>query len=181
MNNKLSLNALLWAGLVLPVAAVAAPPGGQASTSTISAAQIQQSQQNADRQNRINFLLAPIKSKKDLAWYLSSHAHTKTPLDDLSAPAKTRFIEALVFTDSGLGSFDYKDLENELTPTQIYQVLSLFGAQGATAELSHAEVRSETDRLLISQVPTVQCYKDHECVEPHTCSFSNFDCCTSNC
>lgn len=172
---------MLWAGLALPIAASAAPPGGQASTSTISAAQIQQSQQNADRQNRINFLLAPIKSQKDLNQYLNTHATTKNPLDYLSAPAERRFLEELVFTDHGLASFDYKDLENELTPTQIYQVLSLFGAQGATAELSRAEVRSETDRLLISEVPTVQCYKDHKCVVPHTCSFSNFDCCTSNC
>lgn len=183
MKTKLSLSSLFLAGLVFSLAAGAATPGARASNSAVvSATQVEQAQQNAERQNRLNFLLAPIKSQKDLTRYLSSHAHTKTPLDDLSPTARARFLKMLVFSDRGLASFDYKDLENELTPTQIYQVLSLFGAQGATAEMSRAKVRSETDRLLLSQVPTLKCLKDKKCVSRATCSMSNFDCCNlANC
>lgn len=179
MKTKLLLTALLSAGLGLPVASGAIVSGQQNQLSNTTSAR--QSRQQADRQSRLDYLLAPIKSAADLTRYLSSHASGTSPLDSLSPAARQRFLSSLVFTDRGLASFDYQDLVKELTPTEIYRVLSLFGAQQLVGEFTHAKVRTEADRLLLARQPYLKCLKGWYCESHGTCAKGTPDvCCNLN-
>lgn len=88
---------------------------------------------------RDDIALSRIRSAADLDSYLQ--AHETSPLDALSEPSRKRFVESLVFTDQGLGSYRYRELEEELSPRQAFELLSLFGAQKTVARLnfSHAD------------------------------------------
>ena len=81
--------------------------------------------------------------------------------------------------------FQYTDLEAELTPTQIYRVLSLFGAQDMTGMLRSARIETELDRQLIQandgrMVPMAD-HKEYACVGRATCELSPMRICMSSC
>ena len=99
-------------------------------------------------QRAIDEARAPIKSYADLRNYLAAEP-SSSPLNRLSPVAKTRFLESLVFTERGLGGYSYEPLKGELTASQIYDVLSLFGAQATTRLIKGATVKNETDRLIM--------------------------------
>lgn len=69
-----------------------------------------------------------IRSPHQLEAWLQSTTNTPTPLDALSPEGRRRFLDALVWGETGLGSFGTDDLGWELTPEQIHQVLALFDA-----------------------------------------------------
>lgn len=48
----------------------------------------------------------------------------------------------MVFSDKGLASFSYAELEAELTPTQIYEIMSLFGLQRLVPMMSGARIET---------------------------------------
>ncbi|HEX7840933.1 MAG TPA: hypothetical protein VF469_25825 [Kofleriaceae bacterium] len=75
-----------------------------------------------------NESIAQIRSDGDLEVYLK--ATPNSPLDYMSPAMKQHFLNSLVFTERGLGSFTYKDLTN-LPSEQVHQILSLFGAESA--------------------------------------------------
>lgn len=100
-------------------------------------------------QNRLDFLLAPIKSRDDLAQYLATTPKAQSPLELLSPGAKQRLLASLFFNENGLVSYDYTDLVNELSASQIYRVLGLFGVQRTTGLLKDIRVSSEADRLIV--------------------------------
>jgi hypothetical protein len=91
--------------------------------------------------------LAPIKSKADLF----EIAQQKSVLDLLSDSAKERFISSIVFGDNGVTSFQYSDLEVELSPTQIYKILSLFGVQHTVHMMENSRIQTTTDMLLLKK------------------------------
>ncbi|WP_115717773.1 hypothetical protein [Gallaecimonas mangrovi] len=97
-------------------------------------------------QRRVDWELAPVKSRADLETILER----KSPLDALSESAKQEFTDSIVFRENGIGGMNYGVLEAELTPTQIYKILSLFGSQSLMYVFKNARVETTTDALLIS-------------------------------
>ena len=157
-----------------------------------------------------NALFQALKHHKDVAWYMAK-AKTKkelieiskktSPLDNLSQHAKDRFVESVVFRDNGVAGFYYGDLEAELTPTQIHNVLSLIGAQTTVSKFDKARIESEADILLL-QAPTIKYsrmsqtdlkksivsphgpradHKDYACRERATCREEQGSICMSSC
>lgn len=106
----------------------AAPPATQADLAAVDKAALQRD---------LAGLGATITSQRSLSRHLSAGV-TQSPLGRLSQPALRRFLASLQFNESGLTTFRYTELEAELTPTQIYQVLALFGQQHQTPKLKHA-------------------------------------------
>jgi hypothetical protein len=100
-------------------------------------------------------------------------------------------LQSLKFSETGLSSFNYKALENELTPTQIYKVLSIFGMQHLTARFRLARVITATDMALITSHDHAKGiiiydtpegdYEGYACTSRATCSKNMNDICTSNC
>jgi hypothetical protein len=140
-----------------------------------------------DRGQELAFLLAPVKTKDDLDRYqeeLRQNPEARSPLNLLSPAARDRFLNSLVFTEQGLGGYQYGDLQRQLTASQIYQVLSLFGAQHTTSLLKGARIESRADQLImeseVAVVPPAD-YKDMECVSRATCGPRILYICMSSC
>lgn len=137
---------------------------------------------SALKESRRDALLAPIKSEADLYNYLDSTPEEKNPLNALSNGARQRFLDSLVFTENGLGGFNYSDLESELTVTQVYIILSLFGVQRTTPFVKGAKVLDETDKAILASPMMVPIDHDNYlCSARATCSRSAQHICTSNC
>ena len=171
----------------------AAPPSTHIDLAALDKAALQRDLAN---------LGAPITSQRSLSRHLSAGV-TESPLGRLSQPALRRFLASLQFNESGLTTFRYTELEAELTPTQIYQVLALFGQQHQTPKLKHARrVTPRDDEIMGGGIPGVQpanfeCYFDqvspidspsqcgghhnYRCASPGTCSPSQEQICTNNC
>ena len=132
---------------------------------------------------------------KELAWELApaktfealeTIAQRRSPLDALSLDAKKRFVESVVFTENGVGGFDYRDLELELTATEIYKILSLIGQQHVTPSLKKARVKSESDEIIMfGKGPNTpgggDFLLDYYCYQRGSCESSKNKACTSNC
>lgn len=144
--------------------------------------------------------LAQIRSKDNLDSHLAVAHIINSPILYLSDKARTRFLESLEFSENGLASFDYRDLQRELTASQIYEVLSLFGMQKTIRSIPHLRVASDLDKAVIDAAylplscntpgPVLPgaggfCDDDHwhnyVCRSPGTCSGRNGSICTSNC
>ncbi len=111
----------------------------------------------------------------------------RSPLDQLSDESKQRFVDRLVFGKKSLGSFYYGDLERELSPLQIYKILSLFGYQDFTSKFTTVKSVSTADALIMSSVFTIS-DSDQDgfllgylCQSAGTCMKNNRYACTSNC
>jgi hypothetical protein len=129
-----------------------------------------------DRGRELAFLLAPIQTKEDLDRYLEElrqNPEARSPLGLLSPAARDRFVNSLVFTEQGLGGYAYGDLQAQLTASQIYRLLSLFGAQHTTPLIKGARIESRADQIIMETdeiAPEEPAdYKDMECVSRATC------------
>ncbi|MET0506388.1 MAG: hypothetical protein ABWZ85_13765 [Luteibacter sp.] len=149
-------------------------------------------------QGAIDEARAPIKSEADLQKYLVSEQAT-SPMNRLSPAAKAKFLSSLRFGDKALGSYNYEALESELTASQIYDILSLFGAQATTQLIPGAIVRTETDSLIMKpQAINRPCgpgiescdsgggtgdtdYAGYGCGRPHTCIIEPNAICMHSC
>jgi len=142
---------------------------------------------NKERGQELAFLLAPIKSKEDLDRYLEElrqNPEARSPLNLLSPAARDRFLNSLVFTERGLGGYYYGDLQAQLTASQAYRLLSLFGAQHTTPLLSGLRIESRGDEIIMeNEIAPVEGtdYNNMECVKQGTCGPKNNYICTSNC
>lgn len=119
--------------------------------------------------DKLAFELAPIKNKHDLDAYLQSKNRAPSPLDSLSVPARTQFLNSLTFNENGLVSFSYQEIGRELNAKQVYQLLSLFGVQRAASLVRNARIDDKTDQLILS--PSMRAPDDHEgycCESQHT-------------
>jgi hypothetical protein len=142
----------------------------------------------AERARELAFLLAPIKTREDLDRYLEElrqNPEARSPLHLLSPGARDRFLNSLVFTEAGLGGYYYGDLQAQLTASQIYRLLSLFGAQHTTPLLKGARIESRADQIImgneIAPVNEPADYKDMECVSRATCGPRLSYICMSSC
>ena len=98
--------------------------------------------------------VAQIRSAEDLEVYLKTTPNS--PLDYMSPVAKQDFLSSLVFTERGLGSFQYSDLKN-LPPTQVYQILSLFGTESAGSLITEQRVPGHSSVFEDVDVPDYAC------------------------
>lgn len=138
-------------------------------------------QRRFEQQSRIDYATALIRSTEDLNRFLESPQFASSPLAEMSAAGRERFLNSVRFNEKGLTSFEYADLETELTPTQIYRVLKLFGAEHSTSLLSRTRVDSDDDAIIMNMLPSPIDYRDFECAKRATCSPANFNICTGNC
>ncbi|WP_266159975.1 hypothetical protein [Dyella silvatica] len=166
---SLSMGAIAFAQDVTPLQGKPNLPPSDAITAAATAIAKQR-----QIQNRLDFLLAPIKSQDDLVRYLATTPKAQSPLEWLSPGAKQRLLASLFFNENGLVSYDYADLVNELSASQAYQVLGLFGAQRTMGALKGIRVSNEADRLVtppvISQREMEDDHEGFRCVGPHNCS-----------
>ena len=93
-------------------------------TSFYSAAKEELSQ--LDKQKMIHWEMAKVKTQKQVQLELKDQ---DSPLYLLSEQGRKAFLDSIVYRETGLAGYNYRPLEAELTPTEIYKVLSLFGAQ----------------------------------------------------
>lgn len=170
--------------LVLAIIAAATP------SITVQARDVNRGDRLVDDHGReLAFLLAPIKSKADLDRYLEElrqNPEARSPLNMLSPAARDRFLKSLVFTERGLGGYYYADLEAQLTASQIYRVLSLFGAQHTTSLLQGARIENRADEIIMENTlapeqPVGGDYQNYECVSRATCGPKQFYICMSSC
>ncbi|MDH5823578.1 hypothetical protein QFW77_11330 [Luteimonas sp. RD2P54] len=131
-------------------------------------------------ERELAYELAPVKSEADLRSLLVEGAEG-TPLAALSPGAQQRFLQSLVFSEAGLASFYYEDLRAELSPTQIYRLLSLFGAQRSTPSIPGLRVKSKADELIVTPQADGGDHQGYLCHSPGTCMESRSFICTHNC
>jgi hypothetical protein len=113
-------------------------------------------EQRADVQRDMARALAPIKSAETLRAYQSITPDAVSPLAKLSVKGRAEFLASLVFGEQGLAGFSTRVLENELSASEIYNVLALFGAQHMTPSLKNARIESEADRTLMGSPKTLK-------------------------
>lgn len=125
--------------------------------------------------------LAPVKSFNDLI----NIAAKESPLDALSPAAKQRFIDSVVFTEKGVAGFYYKDLELELSPSEIHKILSLIGQQHMTPAFKKARVKTKADYSILynkdPKTPDGDFLLDYYCYQRGSCEKSTSKACTKNC
>jgi hypothetical protein len=136
------------------------------------------------------YLLAPIKTKEDLDRYLADlrqNPEAQSPLYALTPAARDRFLNSLVFTQGGIGGYYYADMQAQLSASQAYRLLSLFGAQHTTY-LVNARVETRADQLIMENtvapaedVDSAVDYYNMECVSRATCGPKDGYICKSNC
>lgn len=125
--------------------------------------------------------LAPIRSASDLNAYLSSRK--TSPLSALSDRSRKIFVESLVFTEHGLASYRFRELESELTPRQAFELLSLFGVQKTVGYLRFEQASAEEREAVAKLAPIFfEDHKGYRCVPPATCQASMDNICIgANC
>lgn len=139
----------------------------------------------------IAFELAPVKSQQTLRAYQSITPEVLSPLGKLSARARADFLSSLTFNEKGLTGFNYRLLEDELTPSQVHGVLALFGAQYLTPSLKGARVETEADQKLLISPQTKSIFNpwgdpegDHKgywCFQRSNCYVNENFICMSSC
>ena len=120
-------------------------------------------------------LSAPIKTEKDLKDYLSKEPEN-SPLARLSPEARQIFLHSLHFGRNGLGSFNYAVLQNELSVSEAYNLLSLFGVQGVTPGLVGLKQESTLDSAVMSTARS-PVLDDHWCASRATCKWEVMSVC----
>jgi hypothetical protein len=113
-----------------------------------------------------------IGSLRDLDSYLRMTARSGSPLDRLSPLGRARFLASLTFNKTGVTGFRYDDLQADLSASQIYQVLSLFGLQRDTS-LIVGGGSYITERPLD--------YRNYYCASLHSCAPRLAWICVSGC
>jgi len=141
----------------------------------------------------------PVQSKAEFSRYLS--AHPDFALHKLPPEAVENFVESLVFTPRGIGSYSYLGLSVFLTEDEIRQVLRVIGAEetiGAIPTIAQtksfggrggAVVMSdvcEDPNSPLCQSGSGKAITDSVCSsswpgEPEKCGFSVGDICPSTC
>lgn len=141
-----------------------------------------------------NSVVAPmgtIRSQGDLQRYLAATAKSGSPLDALSSSGRARLLSSLTFNEKGITGFHYGDLQSELTASQTFEVLHLFGVERDVKLIPNIRVETPADHRVISALPFAgdggdggsdgKDYKDFWCVSRATCNPSPTSICTSNC
>ncbi|HUA78742.1 MAG TPA: hypothetical protein VL997_00100 [Dyella sp.] len=130
------------------------------------------------QQAAIDLFHAPIKSDRDLAQFQMQH-QADSPLRALSPLNQALFLNSLKYNEKGITTIRYDVLES-LTPTQAYQILSLFGMQSLTPSLKLKSV-SPLDEQIMSITPSLLPLKDYYCEGKGTCRQGANQACSDGC
>ncbi|MEM9102735.1 MAG: hypothetical protein AAGB12_10460 [Pseudomonadota bacterium] len=111
---------------------------------------------------------APVKSLQDL------HSLGASALDVLTPKAKAHFIKSLKFNEKGLTTFNSLLLEEELSLSEIYGILSLFGIESSIKHFDAARIESAADVNILNNMLNnlLQCdgvLQGSACVSRATC------------
>lgn len=106
------------------------------------------------QQQEIDLAIAPIKSLADLEHHLTTAIDS--PLAKLTPDARKEFIESLVFTSKGLGSYSWRPLAATLSVTDTWRVLSLFGLQSTTSDVPGPAATSDVEHHMLEAAPMIQ-------------------------
>jgi hypothetical protein len=138
------------------------------------------------QQQELDFFAAPIKTAAD-AKRIAAFADA-TPLAALPEKTRIKFLERLRFTDRGLASYDYSFLTQNLSASQVYEILAMFGRQRDIVLIPSLSVENEIDQSLINLIKLQAANKCNngdrvgmECTRPGNCKRSTGNICTSNC
>jgi len=132
----------------------------------VAVSQVVSAEEGVTKNNQLDLDVVQLDTIKKLAWEfapvktsdaLVQNTQMKdSPLNLLSDDAKNRFIKSVTFSENGVTGFRFSDLEEELTPSQIYRVLSLIGVQHITANFDKARVETPTDLLILNGLKTIK-------------------------
>lgn len=169
-----------------------------ASTSSASAAHTDsRALRRGGAQASLYAATAPIRSKVALIQYMSNDSDS--PLRKLPPIVLQNFVDSLVFTPKGVGSYSYLGLSSYLSAAEIYQVLSLVGAQHTIASIPTLRIASPAEALLVHPMSDVcedpnspmcqvnggKAKTDYVCSidwgTEYSCNFSFGDICASSC
>lgn len=131
----------------------------------------------------VPLMLAPVNSLGQLDLHLIELS-PESPLTLLSPPARKQFVDSLVFGDRGLASFNYDPIVSELSASEAYRLLALFGAQRTIAYIPGLRRASSADEVVMQSVnpnPVVEDYPGYACSGRATCSSSMSSICMSSC
>jgi hypothetical protein len=101
-------------------------------------------------ERKLNAESAAVKSRAQYEQYLLSSG-ASYPIFLLPTAVRQQFEASMTFNQNGLTGFDYKSLEGYLSPSEIYSVLTPFGAQHLVPMFKGAVVKSPADRLLLEK------------------------------
>lgn len=132
------------------------------------------------RASNVALQLAPLKSASDVYQYMQATPRNLSPLSVLSDSARNNFVQSLRFNEKGLTQFDYTTLEN-LAPTEIYKILSLFGMQSSAGAIGARPVTKLDKDILTPSLRADDFLMDYRCSDRATCSSSVRTACTKNC
>jgi hypothetical protein len=126
--------------ILYPSLAVASSSAVTYSSPSLTDTSVAQLRKYYKWRTKMDWLLAPIHTRRDLKEYLKSTAKTGSPLDALSPDARQRFLSSMQFGAYGAGRFNFSDLQY-LSTKQVYKILALFGEQGMTIEVTDGRIR----------------------------------------
>lgn len=132
--------------------------------------------------------LAPVKSQADLYQQLQQNTRGMSALRKMSPTSYRLFIDSLVFNERGLASFDYKSVEDELSVSEAYDLLSMFGVQHTVRYFPGLKIKTKAD-LLVRQMVTPlgegldegQDHHDFSCTGRANCEYKQRNICMSSC
>jgi hypothetical protein len=131
--------------ILLCLSTIALPFTSQAEHSTVLSRQAMAALENDKR--AIDLAAATIRSRAQLDQHLTTNL--TSPMDRIPEAARRTFLDSLVFTDWGLGSYSYEPLAANLSPTEIYQILSLFGVQSSIGAIPELVAQNPTERAML--------------------------------
>ncbi|WP_182267057.1 hypothetical protein [Stenotrophomonas maltophilia] len=131
----------------------------------------------------VSLMHAPVNSLGRLDLHLIELS-PESPLMLLSPLARKQFVDSLVFGDRGLASFNYDPIVAELSASEAYRLLALFGAQRAITYIPGLRRASKADDVVVQSVnpnPVFEDYPGYACSDRATCSSSMSSICMSSC
>lgn len=139
------------------------------------------------QQRDVRLAMAPIRSRTQLDQYLARTPAADSPFSKLSPGARKRFLAGVTFNERGITGFRYGDLEMELSATDAYRILSLFGVEDLVPMLAHLRTDTPADQLIMAKAgtrvtPTLRAdYMNYWCASRATCLPQEEAICTTNC
>lgn len=115
-----------------------------------------------------------------LSSYLQVTPITASPLQYLPPSARQRFFSSLAFGENGLRAINDPTALNGLTPTQAYQILSLFGLQSTVPLIGGLQSSTPLDALIMSNTASAPaaCHFFERLVgQEGQCTYGGIICC----